>query len=90
MCDAVLTKIPNFVNLGLLSVHTSDELGSFFVPTSRIRTPTDGSKWILPGHPIGRITVDRVIRTESEQDYNARTDFETRRKIKILGAKIVL
>ena len=27
--DAVLTEIPNFLNLGMSSVHESDELGSF-------------------------------------------------------------
>ena len=34
--DAVLTESPNFVNLGLSSVHTSDELGSVFIPATRI------------------------------------------------------
>ena len=34
--DTFLTKSPNFVNLGLSSVHTLDELGSVVIPTTRI------------------------------------------------------
>ena len=79
-CDAVLTESPNFVNMGLSSVHTSDEIGSVFIPNARIGTLTDGSNWLLTGHRIGEVTVDRVIRMGSEQDYNAKTDFETRRE----------
>ena len=41
--DDVFTESPNFMNMGLLSVHTSDELGSVFIPTTIIRRPTDGS-----------------------------------------------
>ena len=41
-CDAVLTKGPNFVNLGISSAHTSDEIRSVFILTARIETPTDG------------------------------------------------
>ena len=77
--DAVLTKSPNFVNLGLSSVHTFDEIGSVCIPTSRIGTPEDGFNWILPGHCIGEVTSDRVRRKGSDQNYNAKTDFETRK-----------
>ena len=76
--DAVLAESPNFMNPGLLSVHTSDELGYVVILTNRIRKPTGGSNWLLPGHFIGEVTADRVIKTGSEQNYNARTDFETR------------
>ena len=41
--DAVLTESPNFTNLGFFPVHTSDELGSVFIPTTRIGRPTDVS-----------------------------------------------
>ena len=63
--DAVLAKSPNFVNLGLSYVETSDELRSVFIPTTRIIIMTDGSNWIPPGHIIGEVTADRVIRTGS-------------------------
>ena len=63
----ILTESPNFMNLGLLYVHTSDELGSVFIPTTRIERPEDGSNCILPDHCIGVVTADRVIETISEQ-----------------------
>ena len=78
--DTVLTKSPKILNLGLLSVHTSDELGSVFIPTTKIGTLTDGSNCLPPGHRIGEFTADRVSRTGSDQDYNDKTDFETRRE----------
>ena len=78
--DTVLIESPNFVNLGLAYVHTSDELGYVVIPTTRIGTPMDGSKWLPTSHCIGEVTADRVSRTGSEQDYNAKTDFETRRE----------
>ena len=79
MPDAVLIKIPDFVNLGLSYVHKSDELGSIFIHTTRIGTPTDASNWLPPGHHIGEVTADIVSRTGLEQYYNAKNHFETRR-----------
>ena len=83
--DAVLTEISNFVNMGISSVHTSDELGSVFIPTTGIRRPTDGFKWLLPSHCIGEVTADIVSSTGSEQNYNAKTDFENRRENQDFG-----
>ena len=77
--DAIITKSPNFMNLGLSFVHTSYELGSVSIPTTIIGRPTDGSNWLLPGHRIGKVTADRVSRTRPEQNYNPKSDFETRR-----------
>ena len=88
--DAVLTETPNFLNVGLLYIHTPYGLRFVFIPTTRVRTPRDGSKLLLPGHRIGEVTLDRVIRMGSEQDYNSKNDFEIGGKIKILGAKIIL
>ena len=85
--DAVITKSPNFVNLGISSVHTSDGLGYAFIPNTRIRRPKYGSKYISPVHCIGEITVDRVSRTGSEQNYNAKTDFGTRRENQDFGCQ---
>ena len=89
-CDAVLTEIPNFVNLGLSSAHTSDKLGSVSIPTTRIGRPTDGSNWLPPGHIIGEVTADRVRRTRSEQTILPELILKLGGKIKILGAKIIL
>ena len=78
--DAVLTKSPNFTNLGLASVHTPDELGSFSIPINRIGSCIDESNWITTGHIIGEVTADRMSRTRPEQNYSSKTDFETRRE----------
>ena len=78
--DAVLTEIPNFMNMGLSSVHTSDEPRSLSIPTTRIRRPTDRYNCLPPGHIIGEVTADRMSRTGSEQIYSSKTDFETRRE----------
>ena len=86
-CDSVLTESPNFVNLGLLYVHTSAEIGSVFIPTTRIGKPTDGSNWLPPGHCIGKITADRVSKIGSEKDYNAKTNFENRIENKDFGCQ---
>ena len=80
--DAVLTKSPNFTNLGLASVHTPDELGSFSIPINRIGSCIDESNWITTGHIIGEVTADRMIRTRSEQNYSSKNYFEIRRKTK--------
>ena len=85
--DAVLTESPNFVNLGISFVHRSDELESVFIPINIIRTPTDGSNWLLPGHRIDEVTAYIVSRTGSEQDYNAKNDFENRRENQYFGRK---
>ena len=73
--DAVLTESLNLMNLGLASAQTLDELWSVFIPTTRIGKPKDGSNWLPNSHNIGEVTADRVIRTGSEQDYNAKTAF---------------
>ena len=86
-CDAVLTKNPNFVNLGLSSIQTSDESGFVFISTTRIATPMDGSNWLLPSHFIGEVTADRMIRTGAEQDYNAKTNFVTMRENQDFGCQ---
>ena len=79
MRDTVLTESPNFMNLGLSSVHTSDELGYIFIPTTIIGRPMIGSNWLPPGHRIGEVTADRVSGKRPEKNYNPKRYFETRR-----------
>ena len=67
------------MNRGLSAVHTSYEVGSFSIPTTIIRSLTDGSNWLPPGHIIGEVTEVRMSRTRSEQNYSSKTDFQTRR-----------
>ena len=66
--DVVLTKSSNFVNLGLASIHTLDELGSVFIPTTKIGTPTNGSNWLPISHIVGEVTADRVIKKGLDRD----------------------
>ena len=80
MHDAVVTEIPNFMNLGLSVVHTSDELGSFSIPATRIGRLKYGSNWLLPSHLIGEVTAARMSGTRSEQNYNSKPYFENRRE----------
>ena len=75
--DAYLTKNPNFVNLGLVSIHTSEKLGSVLIPTTIIITQTGYPNWIPDSHSIVEVAADRVIRIGSEQNYNDKTDFKT-------------
>ena len=78
MSDAVLSKIPNFMDLGLLSVNTTDELGFVFAPTTTTTLVTHGSNWILCSHRFSVATSDRVSGTKSKQNYNFKSFFESR------------
>ena len=74
-CDAVVTKIPNFMNLGLSDIHTLDEFGSFSIPANRIVWPNNGSNWIHPGHLVSEVIAAIMSRTRSEQNHISKTDF---------------
>ena len=78
--DAAVTKRPNFMNLGISAVHTSDELSSFSIPTTRIRRLIDGYNWIFPGHLIGEVTADIMSGTRSDQNCSSKAYFETMRE----------
>ena len=78
--DTVLSKIPNFMDLGLLSVNTTNELGCVVISTIISRRPTDGAYWLPPGHYINEAAVDRVIGTKAKNHLNFKSEFETRRK----------
>ena len=76
--DTVLIESPNFMDFGMLSVDTTDELGSIFYPTTRIGSVTHGSNWLPRIHFISEATADRVIRTKAKHHYNFKSEFETR------------
>ena len=84
--DTVLSKSPNFMNFGLSSVNTTDELGSVFVLTTRVERSTNGSNWNPPGHDISEAKAERVIKTKAKNHYNFKSYFETRRDISRLWA----
>ena len=73
--DTVLAESLKFMDLELLSVHTTDELGSVFIPTNRIILTTHGSNWLPRGHPISEATADRVSGTRTDHNYNFKSDF---------------
>ena len=83
--DTVLAESPNFMNMGLSSVHRSDELGSFIIPSTIIIRPIDGYKCLPPVHLIFEVAASRMGRTRSEQKYSSKTDFETMRENQYLG-----
>ena len=58
--DTVLSESPNFMDLGLPSVDTMDELGSVLAPTNRIGLETHVSNWFLRSHSISEAILDRV------------------------------
>ena len=53
--NAVGTKAPNFVNLGILSVNPSDEFNTFVTPTTIIRRTTDGPHWSVIDHILEKL-----------------------------------
>ena len=63
--DAIINKSPNFMNLGLSAVNTSNELRPFSILTIRTGSPIDGSNCLPPGYLIGEVTAARMIRTRS-------------------------
>ena len=83
--DTVLSESPNFMNFELSSVNATDEIRSVFVPTTRVVRPTNGSKWIPPGHYISEATYDRVCEKKAKNHYTFKRDFETRREIQDFG-----
>ena len=67
--NVVFTQNPNFINLGIASVNTTDKLGSIRNPTTRVGRPTSRSNRIRHGHDIEEATSDRVSETRSHSEY---------------------
>ena len=79
--DTVLSENPNFMNLGLSPVNTTDKLESVPFPTTIFGRPKNGSNWLQPGHDIKESTAYRVIETRENNHYNFKSDFENMRDI---------
>ena len=90
MVNAVRTEIPDFMNFRLLSINTTDELGSVFTPKTRIGRPTDVFNWVASVCVFGTITEIGMSGTRSEQNYSYKTDWKLGSKIRILGGEIFL
>ena len=78
--NAVRTKAPDFVHLGITAINAADELGSSKKPATRVGRPTVGSNWSAPGHVFGEVTAVVMSETRSEPKYSYKNYFETRRK----------
>ena len=63
MSKSVGTEAPNFVDLGLLAVNTSDEFNTFGTPATIIRRPTYGPHWSAPDHVFGKVITVRMSAT---------------------------
>ena len=80
MSISVVTKATDFMHLGLSDVNTLEEHRSFCTPDTRFERPADGYNWSAPGHVFGEVTVSGISGTRSEQKYNHKTHFATRRE----------
>ena len=78
--DTILSEKQNFMDFGLSSIKTKDELRSVFTSTNRIVGPTCGFNWPPPGNDIIKATADRVIGKKEKNYYNFKSEFETRRE----------
>ena len=58
--DSVVTPNPNFMNFGVASVNTTDELESVSATTTRVRRPASSLEWSQQGHDIEEVTANRV------------------------------
>ena len=88
--DAVLTESPNFMNLGLLSVHTLDNSS----PSSPPQPELEGRQMDPTGSHLAIVLVklqrlERVGQGESKT-IMLKLILKQGGKIKILGAKIIL
>ena len=77
--ETILSVSPNFMDLGLSSVNTMDELGSVCASITRIGSAAHRSD--CP--PCSRCIIDAttyiVIRTKANNHYNFKSEFEIRR-----------
>ena len=64
------------MDLGLPAINTSNELGVFGNPATRIIKPTDGSHWSALDHVFSEATAAVMSATRSDEDYSYKTDFE--------------
>ena len=68
--DTVLSESPKFMDFGMSSVNTMDELRSVFIPNIRIGRSTHGSNWLSPGHDISVTVVNKLSGTKAKNHYN--------------------
>ena len=74
--DVVQTKAPQFMDMGILTINTSDEDSVLGTPATRIQSPTDGSHWSTPEHFFGEAAAVGISSEKSDHDYNYKTYFK--------------
>ena len=75
--NSVISKSPNFMDLGLLPAHTMDKLDSVIDPATRVEGLKDGSDWLASMHGCKEVTVGRVSEAKVYSDYIKKSEFET-------------
>ena len=73
--NIVQSEAPQFVDLGLPAVNTSNEFCIISTPATRIRSPKDGSHWSAPDHVFGEATAVGISGARSDQYYSYKTHF---------------
>ena len=63
------------MDLGILVVNTSNELGIFGILAFRILRPTDEYQWLTPYHVLGKATAVGMSAAESDHNFSYKTDF---------------
>ena len=76
LSNVVQTEAPQFVDLGLLTINTSNDLSLLVTPATRIRRPTDGYHWSMTDRVFGEATSVIMNVARSGQDYSYKTNFE--------------
>ena len=84
----IQTEAPEFVNLGLPTINTSNKLGVLGFTATRIRSPTDGSHWSVLDHIFGKATAVKMSAPRSDQDYSYKLVLKFEGKIGNLSVKI--
>ena len=87
--NSVRYEAPNFLDLGLLAVNTSDEFNTFGTPDTRVISPTDGPHCYAPDHVFGEATASVMSGTRSELDYSYKTDFQNWRENQDFGRQSI-
>ena len=86
----IQTEAPQFVDLGLPAVNTSNKFGILGTLATRIRMLEDGSHWSAPDHVFGEATAVIMSVARSDQDYSYKLILRFGGKINHLWTRLVL
>ena len=86
--NVVQTEAPQFIDLGLPDINTSNKPDILSTPSTRIRRLTYGSHCSDPDHVFGELIAVGIIAARSDQDYSYKMILKFGGKIRDLSAKI--